>query len=393
MDKELRATVERTNRSLLAQLRRLPSNSLGLVLVIVVFGGLGSYLLLSSHAATPVGSIESENGTISSAASSVNDTSASAGKAIKFGQGSTGGGAQSCPPLPAYPDSNCTGVPPGTVLQRVPNDVTSGTCWHWDNNLGGIRTDCAGAQLIGLDISSFVTNYSAWGNITVKNTLIRGTGVGHGTDCLSIGPGSTVTDTEIGGGADGTTLVGCIAIRTAGNGPNNITITRVDIHHALHGFKPNGGTTIIDSYVHYLVMGDAVDGHTDDHTDGAFIEGGSDIAFTHDHFYSAANNSDIFVQDYSHTAAGVSNITITNSLFEAGPIRNSSYGQSIYGVGIENKNFQGRQSTVHVTNNKFSKDDWSANPIEAPIGAVVSGNVYPDSTSADADTRFVPVAY
>jgi hypothetical protein len=49
----------------------------------------GTYLLLSAHASTPTVSVEAENGTISSPASHVSDTTASGASAIKFGGGTT----------------------------------------------------------------------------------------------------------------------------------------------------------------------------------------------------------------------------------------------------------------------------------------------------------------
>ncbi len=56
-----------------------------MLLVAVVFGMVGAYVLISSRAATPVASLEGEMGTVSSPATKISDTTASGGQAVKFG--------------------------------------------------------------------------------------------------------------------------------------------------------------------------------------------------------------------------------------------------------------------------------------------------------------------
>lgn len=59
---------------------------------LVVFGVVGTILLVVSHAGTPSASAELENGTVQAPATVITDTTASGGKAIQFGAGSSGGG-------------------------------------------------------------------------------------------------------------------------------------------------------------------------------------------------------------------------------------------------------------------------------------------------------------
>lgn len=60
------------------------------VIGIIVFAVLGgSILLLATHAATSSNSIEPEDGSVSGSASSINDSAASGGRAVKFGTAST----------------------------------------------------------------------------------------------------------------------------------------------------------------------------------------------------------------------------------------------------------------------------------------------------------------
>lgn len=63
---------------------RLQSKQLLAVVFTLTFAVLGCALLYSSFAQTPTGSIEAEGGTTSGGATALSDTSASAGKAVKF---------------------------------------------------------------------------------------------------------------------------------------------------------------------------------------------------------------------------------------------------------------------------------------------------------------------
>jgi hypothetical protein len=63
----------------------------GLILVLL-FGAVGAILHFAGHAQSPVSSQEAENGSLSSAVSLISDSTASGGKAVKFGSGSSGGG-------------------------------------------------------------------------------------------------------------------------------------------------------------------------------------------------------------------------------------------------------------------------------------------------------------
>ncbi len=57
--------------------------------VIVVVAGIGTYLVISSHAAGPYASIEASTGTITSGATSVTDSNASNGSYVQFGAENT----------------------------------------------------------------------------------------------------------------------------------------------------------------------------------------------------------------------------------------------------------------------------------------------------------------
>jgi hypothetical protein len=70
-------------------IRGMSSRTAGLIGVLVVSGLIGSYLLVSSHAATTAVSVEAEGGTKGTPATVVTDSTASAGKAVKFAAAQT----------------------------------------------------------------------------------------------------------------------------------------------------------------------------------------------------------------------------------------------------------------------------------------------------------------
>ena len=90
--------------------RRFTKQQLTNVAILFLFAVTGGYFVLSSHAQTPTGSIEPEQGSITGSASIVADNSASNTSAVKFGVNTTGGGGTS-------------GT--GSALTSRPNDGTS----------------------------------------------------------------------------------------------------------------------------------------------------------------------------------------------------------------------------------------------------------------------------
>src|SRR5690348_11863381 len=81
------------------------SRSAPLLLAVFVFGCLGTYLLVSSHAATSTVSFEPETGTLSAAAKIIADSTASGSSGVKFGTGTSSGScATSTPNVPDGPD-------------------------------------------------------------------------------------------------------------------------------------------------------------------------------------------------------------------------------------------------------------------------------------------------
>jgi hypothetical protein len=137
--------------------------------VIIVFGGLGTSLLLTSHAATPATSVQAENGTVSAAAGGVTDATASAGQAVKFGSGSS---SAVCPPYPAFPDASCTGWQHTGVTLTTVTPTSSGNGWHVEV-VGGtpvFYVTQANAVVDSLDIPYQVKIFAD--NVTIKRSRI-----------------------------------------------------------------------------------------------------------------------------------------------------------------------------------------------------------------------------
>lgn len=271
-------------------------------ILVLVIATLGSYLLVVSHAATPTANIEAEGGSLSGLASVVSDASASGGGAVKFG---VAGGA-SCsastkdpggtdPWGGCWPGASNTGIPAGTTLQRVPQDITSGSGWAWDSGDQILYVTGNNAVLSGLSVNAEVNVTGT--NVTIKNSKVKKVTVSGNarychsdessairslTGCAVVaglgGPGNeprlTVQDSEVDcQGVVGNTGTGLL--------DRNMNVYRVNIHGCENGFDIDSYTTIQDSYIHDLYNSAVADPHTDGLQSGV----GATVTITHNVFY------------------------------------------------------------------------------------------------------------
>jgi hypothetical protein len=250
--------------------------------VIVFFGVIGSVLLVSSHAATPASSVEAEAGTVSAAASKLNDTTASNGQAVKFGHGSTGGACRSSTPnTPDGPDpwGGCfpgplsTGVPVGTTLTRVPQDITSGPGWVWVVSDQIILVTGDNTILSNLNVTGGVYNRAA--NVTLKNSKV--------SDGVTSSPETnsswslTIQDSEINGGPHDLGAVGI----------GNIKVYRSKLfggHNGLQCDEFSLFCVIQDSYVYGQYQYD----NNDTHLGGILSDGTKNFTITHNSVFCDA---------------------------------------------------------------------------------------------------------
>jgi hypothetical protein len=125
---------------------------------------------------------------------------------------------RACPPVPAYPDEKCTGVPPDAKL-----------------------TNCSFTNLPGAVFDSCIFSGTLWvtaPDVTIKNSRINGVLQGDGAANIRL----TLADVEIDGK------------NSLYDGIQNIkgySCTRCHIHDAAGGFSGTG-YTVVDSYVHSL---------------------------------------------------------------------------------------------------------------------------------------------
>lgn len=272
------------------------------------------------------------------------------------------------PPTPAgpvdtsAPSAASTGVPAGVKLTSVPGQITSGTGWRWVG--WGLQVTQANVALNGLDINGPVSNTFA--GLTVTNSRIRCTG--EKDWCLSLGNNSEVSHVEIGGGADGTTFVSAIGVWTGGSGAGN-ALTAINIHHTTDGMRVDGGTTLADSYIHDLSMGQIPGAHSD----GIQSTGGGNVVIRHNKI-SSGNNCNVFLQWLSGNAA-ITSYSITGNTFVAA---NQGGEQTSYGVCAYSPEVSG----VTVSSNTFSRG-YQVAPLTAPGGSVLSHNLLADGTVLD----------
>ena len=155
-------------------------------------------------------------------------------------------------PLPAYPDANCTGVPPGTTL--TPS--------------GGLTISTAGAVIDGRDITGPVVVNAP--NVTIRNSKIRSNSF-YVIDNNSTG--LVVEDSEI-------------LNRPVSGQPNchngiseaNFTVRRTEIAGCENAVGIGGDNVVLeDNYVHDLdTTGPSYVWGNDPHTDGIQMDPGSD---------------------------------------------------------------------------------------------------------------------
>ncbi len=265
-------------------------------------GFIGTVLLVTSHAATQTAAFEAENGSLTSPASIVSDSGASGGSAVRFSANSGSSCSASTkdpggtdPWGGCWPGANNTGVPAGTILQRVPQDVTSGSGWAWDSGDKILNVTGNNAVLDGLNVNAIV--YVTGTGVTIKNSKIKavqtagnayychsdessairsltGCAVVSGVGTPSNDPRLILQDSEV----DYQGVVGdtgtCI-------GSRNINVVRVNIHRCENGFDADGYMTIQDSYIHDLYNSTVEDPHTDGLQSGV----GETLVITHNVFY------------------------------------------------------------------------------------------------------------
>lgn len=267
------------------------------------------------------------------------------------------------------PDDSNTGP---TITLRPLYAGASGPGWSSsDGQHIGISAD--GADISGWDIPGAIYNGRNL-SFTISDCRVRF--AGEADWGITLGPNSIIRDCELGGGADGVTYTRAIAVYSAG--PNNL-IERCNIHHQVHGLRLDGGTTVQDTYIHHIPMGDPLlwpDGlyHTEDHTNCSMTTGGwssGPIIFRRNHCIGG-NSTNFFVQ-WDGSSPKVNEVSISDNLF----VNDHRNGQdATYGAWVQPNGVIG---PVSLVNNTFSTG-WQVGPYSMPDGATVTGNKLQDGT-------------
>jgi hypothetical protein len=194
-------------------------------------------------------------------------------------------GRANCAPKPSacgLPDATNTGVPAGTALSVVNDNVTvtkAGTVIDRKDIRGCVRVQAPGVTIRRSKITcpdfyviaSFRDEYS--------------------------GNGLVVEDSEI----------SCGDTRGTALGDNNVTARRLNIHSCENGFDIDASFTVQDSYIHDLFQGEEA------HTDGIQLAGGARITINHNTIFDNSGTSAII----SHPNAN-SDVVVANNLMAGG---------------------------------------------------------------------------
>lgn len=258
-----------------------------------------------------------------------------------------------------FPDASTTG-PRTSRLVSVPDQQTSGDGWRWDGQKVVVTRN--GARLSRLDIHGAVLNERR--GVVIRNSRIRCTNEDYW--CVTLGTGSTLRDSEVGGGEDGTTFQPSIGILSGqyDSREEENTILRVEVHHTVHGMRIDGDTTVRDSYLHDFPMGDP--GWESAHSDGIMCTAGTNVVIDHNTL-SGGNTAPFFVQ-WLDGNVPIGTYRIRHNLF-VGVERNGQL--STYGIQFTDGGIQG---TPVIRGNRFT-GPFQAGHILAPRSAVVTDNL------------------
>ncbi len=222
--------------------------------------------------------------------------------------------ARACPAYPSFPDTNCTGVPPGTSLTTMSSFASTSN----------------GQVIDGLLITGDIT--ISHSNVTLKNSRVKGRVVGNH-------PGVTLQDVDLGPDS-------CPASNNGGYrliAGNSFTLIRAYLHHnGDDAIALNGGGSILieDSVV----------------APACFYAG--------DHLDS--------IQFYN--PGGVANVTIRHSVVDSRPANSGGFGNA----AIFLADFPGAGSRFNIYNNLLAGGNYTLSAYDAPSGSGVimdiSGN-------------------
>lgn len=346
------------NTSLRKHRLRLAGRILVLCIPLLLFAAVGVRLLDSSHAATPTASFQVEGGTVGGPATTVADSSASGGSAVKF-TASAGIPAQ-CASGGTYLWANletCGWPGPantGYVLSECGGSLTTSTL---SKDAKGVIHITANNTTVSCQSITGCVSVEATG-VTIKNNLIKGCNGfnirdganGTGTITVDDGASATVTQNELNGQKQ---VHACVwysgtSLTATKNNCYNIDDGMFSWWDSSMSATAGDGFTIRDNYIHDLTTATA-----NGHIDGYQTEGAANGLIDHNTFLMTTddgNGSDSAIAIWNSQKSS-HDITAQNNLITGG-------GFAIYAEDYDPSEASpaGGKSVTNIffTNNKFS---------------------------------------
>lgn len=263
-------------------------------LAVVVTGG---YLITRSFAATSVASIQAEAGGRSANAQVVNDTSASAGAAVKFTAPASGGSCtgEADPWGGCWPDANNTGTVGCPALQKV----------YTDNDGYQVNLNQDGMVYENKEIMNETVLRVRANNVTIRCVKMHGIGW-YGIDNTEI---TTVTGTVVDrvdvDCQDKGFVVGLLL--------HDAVVSRANVHNCDHMINSAGNyLTVKDSYCHDLTNIVGKDIHADCIQN---MGGNTGNTYSHNSFWGWDTSDVLLGQEYGDA----SNVIVEKNRFLSDP--------------------------------------------------------------------------
>ncbi|WP_066584969.1 right-handed parallel beta-helix repeat-containing protein [Cellulomonas timonensis] len=251
-----------------------------------------------------------------------------------------------------FPDASTTGVPAGTVLRAVPQELTSGPGWHYDER-GWITVDGDGAVLEGITTTATVEVSGRGAVVRASQIVVSGEGNGvslrHAQDV-------TIEDCEISGPTGSGPQRLLVGVKDVYGDSTGSVIRRNDIWHTSTGVQIDSGL-IEGNYIHDLGLAEG------DHLNGTTSGGGAtQLTIRGNTILNPHSQTDAvsLFQDFGPQA----NRLIEGNLLAGG-------GYTLY-AGANN----GKASTatnISVIGNRFARSYYARGGSYGPVTAYTSG--------------------
>ncbi|WP_448071227.1 hypothetical protein [Georgenia yuyongxinii] len=261
-----------------------------------------------------------------------------------------------------FPDESNTGVTMVEPLDRVPEDVSRGRGWHWDER-GWVTVDGQGALLEGLEIPWTV-------DVVADGVVIRDVRITVGGETFGIAirraNGTTIEDVEIGPPDSSPRLM--VGIKDIYGDAQGTAVRRSEITRTSTGVQLSAGE-ISDNYIHSMAMSPG------DHVNGVTSNGSrSPLRIVHNTVLNSIGQTDAIglFQDFGIEA----NREITDNLLAGG-------GYVVYGGA----NPDGEPTSgIRIVGNRFARLYFDAGGALGPVAAFDgsgTGNVWRDNVWDD----------